>query len=57
MEAEDVVVGVMFASVTAVVLYVIVAICIMIPAENYCVERGWAGANVTFSFKKFCYFF
>ena len=54
MNTEDVVAKGIVISVVALAIYVVVAVCVMVPAENYCIERGWAGASVTFSFKKFC---
>ena len=54
MESEDVVVSGIGLLVIALLVWVVVAVCVMIPAENYCIERGWHGASVTVTFKKFC---
>lgn len=54
MTIEDVVSGGLVIAFLALVIWFIVAGCVIIPADNYCVERGWHGASVTFSFKRFC---
>ena len=54
MDIYDVIPVVITTIVLAIVIYIIAAFCVIVPTENYCIERGWHGANVTFSFKRYC---